>query len=295
MDKLQRRIYQPDKTTDFLLKGVSDEIGANISNFTNDAVKNWFIPVNALLRTETEFLLTRIQNGEDITEEELKSCLARCVKVLKDYPISDYRPLEQIMIHFRNTVWGAMRYDYILIVNDWYDEQLHRLNDILKTVDADFTLGTREFGERSRDIFKNWNSICEYSEIYTALSIIIECERVYYPLSVFHTILMIKQLDVAVQNSKLQPIKTPFETKITLKQEYNGLKYEILIYYTDNAYSVLSKDHGFNKMPQEIRDYYAKFRFFKTADDSIKQEDIDQLRELEAEGKKLFKNLAYNN
>ena len=43
---------------------------------------------------------------------------------------------------------------------------LHHLNDVIKTVDPDYPLGTREFGERSKYIFAHWSELYQYSEIY---------------------------------------------------------------------------------------------------------------------------------
>ena len=103
-------------------------------------------------------------NQEEIAPEERKATLARCVDILKNYPISDVTPLEQILIHFTNRRGRNLRYDYIQIVDRQQDEILHRLNEVLKTVDKDFTLGCHEFGERSRTIFEHWEELCSYSE-----------------------------------------------------------------------------------------------------------------------------------
>ena len=74
---------------------------------------------------------------ETISPKELKSTLARCVEILKDYPIRDVTPLRQIFTHFTNRSGLVLRYDYINIVNSWQDEMLHHLNDVIKTVDPD--------------------------------------------------------------------------------------------------------------------------------------------------------------
>ena len=64
----------------------------------------------------------------------------------------------------------TLRYDYINIVDYQQDKILHHLNDVIKTVDSDYVLGTHEFGERCRYIFSHWDELYQYSEIYIALA-----------------------------------------------------------------------------------------------------------------------------
>lgn len=75
---------------------------------------------------------------ETISLKELKSTLARCVEILKDYPIRNVTPLRQIFTHFTNRSGLVLRYDYINIVNSWQDERmiLTRLQSSKQKVDA---------------------------------------------------------------------------------------------------------------------------------------------------------------
>ena len=223
MKKINRRIFQPNQFTDIMLNGACDKNKANLSDFINDVIEEYYRPLNSQLKYETELLFMKLKMSQQdngwkncvlktgrscrhrnmrlYLQKELKSTLARCVEILKDYPIRDVTPLRQIFTHFTNRSGLVLRYDYINIVNSWQDEMLHHLNDVIKTVDPDYPLGTREFGERSKYIFAHWSELYQYSEIYIALATIIECEKVYYPLDAFTTISLIKQLDRAIMES----------------------------------------------------------------------------------------------
>ncbi|EFU77976.1 hypothetical protein [Lachnoanaerobaculum saburreum] len=296
MAKVERKIFQPTILTAMLIEGACDKDrgGANISDFTNKAIIEYYTPYTSPLRKETEFIFHRLINEEDILEDELKATLARCVDILKDYPISDVKPLEQIFIHFTYKRGRRLRYDYIQIVDEQQDRILHRFNDVLKTVDEDFTYGSREFGERSRYAFKHWGELCSYSEIYTALATIIECEDIYYPLSIFRTIDLIKWLDNAVRDSSLETVKTPFETNISLSDRYYGISYEVSVYHTDNGYEYLSGDISFEHMPNKIREYYQKYMNIGTIHGEVTEKDLNDLIAIEKEGRFLFRRLNKN-
>lgn len=293
MAKVDRKIFQPTPLTAMIIDGACDKDkgGVNISDFTNKAILGYYTPYNEPLRKETEFIFQRIINEEEVSDDELKATLARCVDILKNYPISDVTPLEQIFIHFTNKRGRRLRYDYIQIVDEQQDRILHRLNDILKTVDADFTYGSREFGERSRYVFEHWDELCSYSEIYTALATLIECEDIYYPLSIFRTIDLIKWLDNAVRDSSLEAIKTPFETNISLTDRYYGISYEVSVYHTDNGYAYLSGDINFDHMPDDIRAYYKKYMNKGTVYGEATEEDLKEITAIEREGRMLFRRL----
>lgn len=291
MEKLARKIFQPTPLTNALLEGACGNGKVNLSDFVNNAISEYFTPVNAALKRETDFIFSRILNQEMIAPEELKATLSRCVEILKDYPIKDVEPLEQIFVHFTCKLGHVLRYDYIQIVDSLQDERLHRLNDVLKTVDEDFVLGTREFGERSRYVFAHWDELCEYSEIYTALSTIIECEDIYYPLNTFKTIDLIHWLDVCIQESNLKPIKTPFATNISLSDRYSGIKYEVFVYHADSGYCALSGDTNFERMSPEIKAYYNHCMNHSDPYGEITEDDIKNITSLEQEGRLLFRRL----
>lgn len=295
MEKLARKIFQPTPLTNELLEGICSSGDINISQFVNTAIIEYYTPRCEALKREVEFLFERMNNHEDISQKELQATLSRAVEALKEYPISDVRPLEQIFIHFTNTLQRVLRYDYIVIVDIMQDEKLHRLNDILKTVDEDFTLGTREFGERAKYVFKHWDVLCGYSEIYSALATIIDCENIYRKLTKFRVIDLIKWLDIAIQSSKLTPIKTPFETNISLTAKYYGIRYEVSVYHTDNGYCALSGDESFERMSPEIKKYYNKYMHNDPPHGEATEDDINNIVELEKEGRFLFRRLSKKN
>lgn len=303
MEKIARKIFQPTQLTNILIDGFCGKDKANLSHFINKAIEEYYTPLNAQLENETLDLFSRIQlqtyNPDPryaLSQEELKATLARCVEILKDYPIKNVEPLRQILGHFTNRMGRTLRYDYINIVDNQQDEILHQLNDIIKTVDSNYNLGTHEFGERSRYVFAHWSELYQYSEIYIALATIIECEDIYYPLDSFTTISLIRQLDLAITNSAgTAPIKEPFATNISNEERYYGFRYEIAIYYTDNGYSVLSGDNRFAEIPPEIQDFFQKFLNTPIPRGNVTENDVKTIASLEAEGRLLFKRLARNN
>ena len=291
MEKSARKIFQPTALTNDLLEGATGKGKANLSDFVNAVIADYYLPANRELRKETEFLFLRMENQEMIYPEELKAILARCVDILKDHPIMDVKPLEQVLLHFTNQI-RTLRYDYVQIVDNLQNEQLHRLNEILKTVDASYTLGPREFGERSRIVFKNWYDLCRYSEIYTALATIIECENIYYPLDAFRTLELIRQIDKAVQDSNLDPIRTPYPVDLSLTDRYYGLKYEISVYQTDDGYCALSGDTDFANMPDTIRNYITRCMSSLNPYGDITAETLKDIAAAEVEGRLLFRRLS---
>lgn len=295
MEKISRKIFQPNQLTNILLNGVCSKDKANLSHFINQAIEEYYTPLNAQLENETNFLFMQLQtqNEDAPSQKELKATLARCVEILKDYPIKNVTPLRQIFIHFTNKMGRTLRYDYINIVDNRQDEILHHLNDVIKTIDSDYTLGTHEFGERSRYIFSHWDELYQYSEIYIALATIIECEDIYYPLDAFTTISLIKQLDWAIiESAGITPIKDTFPTNISNEERYYGIRYEIVMYYTDNGYSILSGDDRFAKIPPEIRAFFQKILNTTAPLGNITENDIKTITSLESEGRLLFKRLA---
>lgn len=292
MEKISRKIFQPDHLTNVLLDGACGKDKLNLSDFLNTVVAEYFTPVNEKLKSESDFIFTKIRNQDKITTKELQATLARCVEILKDYPISDAKPLKQIFIHFTRKDGRVLRYDYIQIVDSLQDDRLHRLNDIIKTVDSDFNLGMREFGERSRYVFAHWQELYQYSEIYIALATLIDCEDIYYPLDVFRTIDLIKWLDLAISKSpNIAPIKEPFATKISNEARYYGIRYEISMYYTDNGYCTLSGDNHFARIPSEISAYFQRYENTRIPRGNVTEDDVKNISALESEGRLLFKRL----
>lgn len=293
MEKISRKIFQPNFLSNFLVKNAT--INTNISDFMNHLILDYYTPSNPLLKKEVEFLFLELDNHDDITPNELKATLSRCVNILKDFPIRDSYPLEQIFLHFTLKSGRILRYDYIQIVDDVQDQQLHHLNEVLKTLDPDFNLGMRELGERSSTVFAHWEQLCQYSEIYTVLSTIINCENIYYPLDTFRVIDLIRLLDCGIQSSNLSPIKSAFETNISLRDKYRGIDHEICVYQTDNGYCALSGDYGFEHMSPEIRKYYDDYVNHPSPCGEITIEDINTISAIEKRGRLLFRRLQHKN
>ena len=292
MEKIGRKIFQPTPLTNGLVDGMCSLYGCTMNDFMNDAIVYRLTPVTGALKKESEMIFTKLGNGEEIPQRELQGVLVRAVSLLKDHPIEDVRPLEQVFTHFTNPIPRNFRYDYIQIVDSLQDERLHRLNEILKTLDDDFILGMREFGERSRYVFEHWKQVCAYSEIYIELATLIECENIYRELSVYRVLDLLMWIDATIRDSQLEPIKEKFTTNISLTQRYYGIRYEISIYHTDNGYCVLSGDNEFAHMSNEVREYYSKYMTIHDLGGDATEEDVARISALEKEGRLLFRRLS---
>lgn len=292
MKKIDRKIFQPDGLTSIIIEGAcnKDNGGESNSDFINRIILSYYMPRNECLRRETEFIFSRIKNNEVIKDDELKINLANCVMALKDNPISDVKPLEDIFNYFVSRE-NTRRYDYFKIVNDFQNDRLQHLNEILKTLDNDYPDYSRELGIRSKSVFLHWSVLQEYSEIYIALAMIIELEDVYYPLDVYTVINLIRSLDVAINNSKLVAIKDEFDTSISNKDRYSCLCHTLQTYYSDKAYAYLSGDINFRKIPDEINKFYDKCMDMYYKKENITEDDLNKLINLEREGRRLFSRL----
>lgn len=299
MAKLGRTIFQPDAISNFLIKGYTSHTNGTVGDIVNNAMHNYLVPNNKSLKKEVEPLFYKIRDNEEISVDEMQGILARCVTVLKDFPIDDYYAIDQIMHRFRTGVGRALRFDYPLIVDDHSDAQLHRLNEIIKTINPDFNMGIHEFGERTRDIFNEWKELCHYSEIYVYIGTIIRLEKIYMKLDPYDTICLVKELDDAILNNSTDLIADNYPVNVTIQQKIGAIKYEILVYLADNGYATLSGDNGFEHKSDEVREYYHDL--FVTVKDYPEnttenlEEYYEDLYRLEKKGRRIFTALAYKN
>ena len=59
MKKINRRIFQPNQLTDIMLNEACDKNKANLSDFINDVIEEYYRPLNSQLKYETELLLKK--------------------------------------------------------------------------------------------------------------------------------------------------------------------------------------------------------------------------------------------
>lgn len=297
MIKPKRTIFQPDVIADFFIRGYMAHTDGTVGDIVNSALYRYFIPRNKLLYREVEPLLYRIRNNEPIAEAILQGTLARSVSHLSAYPINDCHALEQISYKFTSGYWMQPRYDYILLVDQQTDRELQRLNEILKTIDPSYNLSMHELGERTRSIFNHWNELCGYGEIYRHLANIFRLENTYMGLDTYDTIVLVKQLDEAIIDSPAMPIAGEFPVSLTKIQRIYGVKNEILMYLTDNAYVALSGDASFSHMSPEIKEYYQDLHNTmsdsKERDPSQYDDYYEDLLRLKEKGLRLFKDLGF--
>ncbi len=294
--KPSRTIFQPKKLVATLIKKFQNcQPDLTIGDFVNSCIENCFCPYHAELRTETQRILQKMNLGEEITQEELQNSLANAVKSLRDYPIGSYETLDQILIHFTTGLGMELRYDYVTIVDDHQDEELKRLNEILNTLDDDFNPGKREFGERASDIFRHWDKLCSYPEIYSMLATIIRCENIYIPLDEFRVLDLIMRLDYEMVNNTVEKKKEPYPTDVTLKHKIIGLRYAINVYQCDSGYAALSNDFAFENMPDDFRNYENDWVKYGASSKPYSEETLQELIEFESRGKFLLKQIYRNN
>lgn len=294
MEKLGRKIFQPTTLTDKLINGYCTEVRGTVGDIANLSIISRFTPYTPELKRETNELFRKWEANEPISPEELQAALSRCVRALKDHPVKVCDSLEQVLIHFTTGLGRALRYDYIKIVDEYQDQILHRLNEAIKSVDPDYNMGTREFGERSREVFKHWDRFCGYSDIYVALATIIDCEKIYNSLSVYRTICLIKMLDDDIIINSTAKIGTTYPSNVDIKDKYYGLRYEVLVYQADNGYCALTGDGGFDHIPEEYYKYSSLLAHSNLKDRNITEDDYDELRDIEIQGRTLLKKLAQN-
>ena len=253
---------------------------------------------NTTLEAEYRSLLEYMRNlkgASYISPKELQTILAKCIDSLKDYPINHVEVLKNIFMYFTSKYSPLYNFDYVLTVNDSQYNHLHRLNEIIKTVDKDFSLGTRELEKCADSVFMHWNDLCSYSEIYTALATIIICTDANNALDEHLTLTLIKDLDSAIQLSALQSIKIPYETNLSLECKYTEIRSEILTYYGHGAYSYLYKKEKIEDIPEKLHDYWHRLRYKHNVEcigRKITEHDIQRLRDFEKEGRHLFQQLA---
>lgn len=74
MKKINRRIFQPNQFTDIMLNGACDKNKANLSDFINDVIEEYYRPLNSQLKYETELLFMKLKmSQQDNGLEELCS------------------------------------------------------------------------------------------------------------------------------------------------------------------------------------------------------------------------------
>lgn len=295
MTKSNRIIFQPSTLADMLIRCYTSDTNGTMSDIVNAAIQQYYTPHNKRLAAEVQPIFYNIINGKDNTAEDLQSTLATCVETLKDYPVGDYSAIEQIMYHFRTSSGRALRYDYPLIVNVGDDEDLHRLNEVLKTVDSNYNMGCHELGERTRTIFANWDELGYYAETYTHIATIIRLENCYHELTTYRTICLIKMLDDAITDTAISKIADYYQDRVGLKERIGAKKYEILVYLADNAYAALTGDLNFN-MPEDVREYYRDLQVTiqdsRDRDTAHFEEYYEDLVRLEEKGRRIFVSLA---
>lgn len=288
-----RTIFQPTQLVSSLIKGFqNNRPDCTISDFLNTSIIRSIKPYNSNLHIEAQRIMKKMSNCENVTTEELKLSLENAVKALMDCPINTCKTLEKIFMHFRTSIGRAYRYDYINIVDDEQDAQLHRLNEILTTLDNNYNMGQREFGERTRDIFNHWDELHGYPEIYQMLATIINCEDVYIPLDAFMVLdfLMCLDYDISQNSSKKQ--EEPFKVNITTKQRIKALQYEINVYQCENGYADLTNDHSFENMPVEFISYERELLESELKFKEMNEDTLNAVRAIETKGRNLLKQLS---
>ena len=284
-----RKIFQSSPLVEKIIEQVCIENNLSVSDVVNDAVMDYYLPLNPALKKISSSLFSELLSGSTASEASLKRCISQSIEVLGAHPIEDCHTLESIFEHFVRPAVYERRFDYVQIVDDIQDEKLMRLNKIIKTLDPEYELGTRELGLRTRKLFPHWKEICEYPEVYSALSTIIQCEKIYTPLSICKTLQFIRQLDREIYASTLVPKRESYPTNVSINDMYYAYRYMIVAYESDNAYASLTGDQDCSHMPEDIAKFIQELSLdypFKT---DISEEDLQEIMKLERKGRILFR------
>lgn len=293
--KPARSIFQPDAVTAKLIKEYQEHHdGSTISDFVNAAIFTFFQPYNENLRIEFQRIIVKIRNGETPSNLELKSSLANAVLALQNHPVSDYSTLQQICIHFDSGLgWNYHFYEYVTTVNDAEDNILRQLNEAIKTLDPNYVMGKRELGERTRDVFENWEELCHYKNTYLALSIIINNEKTYLPLNVIRVLDLIKRLDNDIYHRPAELLGDNYPSNVTIEDQINAISYAINIYQCDNGYVAISGDHDFKKLHNsEFKDYENEWVDYHYCYKQKTEQTLAEMKKLEDKGSHLLRELA---
>lgn len=253
---MSRQNFTPELLTEYIINGWKSNIrNMSVSDIVNQCVIGYFTPSTPALRRESERIMMEINTQKRIDPLIIQEALARAIEALQDHPVDRADVLDQILMFFRTGLGRAYRYDYSLLITPNQDKTLHHLNEMLFTLDSDYNLGKREFGERSRDIFKHWDELKSYGETYVALATIIDCEEIYMPLDAYTGLALLKKLDDEVINYPAMKASKPFDVNVPLEDRIAGAYYELLVYCCDNGYAYISGDHTFKNIPKEWWEY----------------------------------------
>ena len=291
---MKLRIFCQSAYVKELISGYCSTTNLGTSAFVNTAIAGYLCPITPKLQSITNRLQQLADTNSDIDAAYLQSCLADAVDALSDHPISNYKPISQIMYHFLGRKSCEPYYSYILDINDHEDVLLHRLNYILAELDPDYNAGKRELAPRVIPLFANWTKVCSYQEIYKMIAILIRKDTTKIPLDLYRTVHLIKDLDTTIiassaeiKSSSYPLVDVPIATRVA------AIKYAITNYLTDRGYVALTKDYNFDHMSSKVRDYYRQMNRVWPALNPNTDEHYTALVALEKQGRDAFRHAAY--
>lgn len=279
-----------------LRKGVFFEIPA-VTVHTHEelmeAIAKFYTPNNERLRKEMQKLFKSILVGKIVDVDELREIYVNCLDILKDFPISNKIILERLLRQCRPEM-EAKQFSYVQIVDAEQDVQLHRLNEILKTVDSEFFYGNREFHTRICKVLEYWDELCRYPEIYELLAVIAKCNKEdHSPCDIGYALFTIKDLDEGISQCGVRAEEGFFPVNVSLEDRYNDVLREIEMYQGWDGYVELSGASSPMQAPGKIWDYVSRFNKIYDArkKEEITEEDIKELMNFERTGLSLFKSI----
>ncbi len=258
-----------------------------INQFILDSITPYMTP----LKRETELLMNYISKEPDEASEVIRSAFVRVISLLREYPLKNSRALEEIMSYYTAPSIMTKRYDYLHRVDIRQDERLRRLNLIIRTMDDDFNIGMRELGTRSKYVFRYWDDLYTYPEVYEGLAAILETEDQYEDITVPLAVLLIKQIDREINSERIAPSKEKFPVAVDFETVYFGLRYELITYETNNGYCSLSGDKLMKNVPEEIEEFFKKVANMHKPFTNVTEQDYEELKAVEQEGQELFRKI----
>lgn len=261
MNKPPRTTFQPTQLTWKLLKGVTDDnSNKSQSDICNELILGAFRPQNDVLEAIFKKLAYSLEKSNFEDQFAMRMALADSVKELAKHPLDSCVDLQYIMKDFK-TEWITYRYDFPFTMDRHENELMHKLNEVLMTLDPHFAGHTRELGVKADEIFKHWDELKGYSETYIFLSTIIKNSRNKYPLDVFDTFYSIKAIDISISKTRAVLLGDSFEPDVPLYRKVYALQNEIMTYYTDNAFAAIAPHSFFSDRSEIGRELYTDYLY----------------------------------
>ena len=185
---MAKRLFSTDKRAETILAYYRDK-EANLSNYISNAVVDETLPVYSQLRIEALYLLDFITDGakdwtgskliiatgEDEVQYYTKQTLGRGVSWLqRNHHIKNCDILRDVISHYNSSSWnGGIAYDKL---NNHVQKMTKIVAQKIKEIDPNYNDFYVGLGSLARDVLDHWDSLWDWDEAYTILSMTVGLE-----------------------------------------------------------------------------------------------------------------------